>query len=98
MSKYNIPGFLINACWVKNMSIFISDYITSNSFDILAITETWLSKSGDSKICLKELNPKEYKIFHTPRQSGKAGGGVAIVYRNTISARVCRVFHKVYTI
>ena len=55
----------INPRSVKNKTFALSDYILSNSFDIVAVTETWLGSSVD-KACRNELVPRGYQIKHVP--------------------------------
>ena len=65
---------------VKNKTLSFCDYIQSNDFDVVAITETWLGSRVD-KTCLSELVPNGYQIKHVPRGGGgKRGGGVAIIH------------------
>jgi len=47
---------------VKNKTFVLSDYVISNDFDIIAVTETWLGGPGD-KACIAELVPSGYKMF-----------------------------------
>lgn len=49
----------------KNKTLAFSDYIISNTFDIIAVTETWLGGPTD-KVCISELVPSGYKITHVP--------------------------------
>jgi hypothetical protein len=64
----------LNARSVKNKTISLSDYIISNDFDIVAITETWLGTAVDEQ-CKTELVPEGYDFKHIPRQSDRNGGG-----------------------
>lgn len=63
---------------MKNKTLAFSDYIISNDFDIIAVTETWLGGPGD-EACIAELVPNGYKITIVPRQG--RGGGVAVIYK-----------------
>ena len=40
----------MNAQSVRNKTMFINEYVHDDVIDILAITETWLKRSGDSVI------------------------------------------------
>ena len=51
-----------NSRSVKNKTFVLSDYVISNDFDIIAVTETWLGGPGD-KACIAELVPSGYKMF-----------------------------------
>ena len=75
----------INPRSVKNKSLALSDYISSNDYDIVAVTETWLGGSSD-KSCIAELVPSGYKIKHVPR-CGR-GGGVAVVYKTSLDIQI----------
>ena len=69
----------INPRSVINKTLALSDYIHSNSFDIVVVTETWLGCSVD-KACINELVPCGYQIKHVPRLGSRRGGGVALIY------------------
>jgi hypothetical protein len=82
----------INPRSVKNKTLAIYDFILSNEFDLVAITESWLGTSID-KICLSELLPEGYHIKHAPRPGGKGYGGVAVIYRSSIDVQVLTSTH-----
>ena len=77
----------INPRSVKNKTIAICDFILSNDFDVVAITETWLSNSVD-KVCKSELLPNGYKMKQVPRPGKMRGGGVAIIYKSNIDFKL----------
>ena len=60
----------------------IATFIYDNAINIMYVTETWLSKGEDSK--KDELAPCGYTAESFPRPSGLAGGGIAIIYRNSL--------------
>jgi len=66
---------------VKNKTLAISDYITSNDFDLVALTETWLGTTNN-KTVLAELVPSGYKI------SPSRGGGVAVIHTSSIEIKL----------
>ncbi|XP_052761992.1 uncharacterized protein LOC128204630 [Mya arenaria] len=76
---------------VKNKTLAFSDYITSNDFDIVAVTETWLGGPGD-KACIAELVPSGYKIDHVPRQG--RGGGVAVIHKAPLKLSMLASSHN----
>jgi len=82
--KHNISVCALNPRSVGNKTLALSDYIISNDFDIVALTETWLNKHSQSSI--GELVPAGYKIRHVPRCDNRCGGGVAILHKEGISA------------
>ena len=82
----NVKVCCLNPRSVKNKTLAISDYIISNNLDLLAVTETWLGTTVD-KTCISELVPSYYQIKHVPR-SGRRGGGVALIYKNSIDIKI----------
>ena len=56
--------------------------IFNSNIDLCALTETWIRE--DNTITPLELCPLGYKSISIPPQN-RQGGGVAIVYRNTLS-------------
>ena len=77
------PQFgLANARSVVNKCAMVHDLIVSSQLDLLAITETWLS-SRNGVTCLEACSPEGYFSTHVPRM-GRRGGGVALVYKDTI--------------
>ena len=70
----------INPRSVKNKTLSFCDYIISNDFDLVAVTETWLGTSI-GKACISELLPCGYQFKHVPRSGGRRGGGVALIFR-----------------
>ena len=76
----------INPRSVKNKTIALNDFIQTNDYEIVAITETWLGTSID-KATLGELLPEGYQIKHVPRvkrPGGYHGGGVALIHKSSI--------------
>ena len=69
----------------------IQDLITENQLDICSLTETWFKPSH---IDVKAVVPHRYTIKHIHRANAK-GGGVAIIFRDTISVTVSK--HNTYT-
>ena len=63
----------------KNKTADLFDYICDCKADFFAITETWLTT--DDAAVRAELCPVGYKI------SGRRGGGVALIYRDSLSVR-----------
>ena len=70
-----------NARSIKNKTIIICDYLSSNMCDLLAVSETWLySEEEKNEVVLAQLLPNDFSINHNPRSDGREGGGVAIMY------------------
>ena len=77
---------LINAGRLSALKIpRITDHISYLDLDILTITETWLDADhGDEKLC--RLCPPGYSFLHRIRCDGRKGGGVAVIFRDSIRA------------
>ncbi len=72
----------MNALPIINKCAMVHNLIVSSKLDLLAITETWLSQHNGAT-CLAASFPESYSSTHISR-IGKRGGGVALVYKNTI--------------
>ena len=79
-AKRFVPFALVNARSLSKQANVISHYIISNNLDLLAATETWLTKNiGDYD--LLDFCPTGYRAVHLPRPNRK-GGGIALVFRD----------------
>ena len=77
----------INARSLNNKSDIIRDIVEEFDFDILAISETWLSKEADkNQQIIEDIKPVGYSFFHVPRGEGR-GGGVGVLYKTGIKFR-----------
>ena len=63
------------------LALSLSDYIITQDYDVVALTETWLGTSVDKK-CIGELVPSGYTMRHVPRSGSRNGGGVALLYKS----------------
>ena len=63
---------------ILSMPACFHDIVTTNQFDVIALTETWL----DSSISNHEL-PRGYVVHRRDRQD-KLGGGVLLAINDTI--------------
>lgn len=65
-----------------NKTYDIRDLINNDLFDILAITETWLSANDNAKI--QEMTPVTHNFLHvrTKTRQDKRGGGVGLFVSN----------------
>uniref|UniRef100_A0A803TC32 Reverse transcriptase domain-containing protein n=1 Tax=Anolis carolinensis TaxID=28377 RepID=A0A803TC32_ANOCA len=79
---------LFNARSVNGKTSFIQDLILDEHVDLACITETWLDEMGG--VNLTQLCPPGYSVQHQPRSGGR-GGGVAVVYRDSIPLTRCPV-------
>ena len=78
-SVRNTTFCLLNIRSVKNKTTALTDFILENNFDIIALTETWLSDAD--AVTLGDLTPAGYSLHQVSRKKGR-GGGVAILYRS----------------
>ena len=72
-----------NSRSVENKTISLCNYVRSNDFDVVAVTETRLGNTTD-KTRNSELVPSGYVMKHIPRMDRK-GGGVALEYGDAVS-------------
>ena len=86
----------LNAQSVKNKTISLHEYLLNGEFDILAITETWLDPEKHTSV-IAELLPPEYDIKAIPRKNNRAGGGVAIIYKNSINITCTQTYPEATT-
>ena len=77
---------LINARSVRNKADIIVDYVVEHDFDIVCITETWLS--GNDAASIAAITPDGYDFRHLPRPN-RRGGGVSILFKT--SFHLCSV-------
>jgi len=78
---------LLNARSVTRKSTAISDSVSAEQLDVLAITETWHQTADD--LPLKRCAPPGYAIVETSRcnSSASRGGGVALLSSNRFTAK-----------
>ena len=77
----------VNARSVKSKSADFIELVVNSSADLVAVTETWLTDK-DSAARL-EIIPYGYKLINQSRL-GRAGGGIALLYRDSISIKKIR--------
>ena len=74
---------LLNARSIVNKSAPLGELLNDVQPDIVAITETWLTRThGDND--LAACCPPGYSSAHVPRATGR-GGGVALLFKSTIA-------------
>jgi hypothetical protein len=68
ISEKELSVCSINAQSVRNKTLYLADYITENDYDIVAITETWLSAEADEtavgNLTSAGFTFKPLNIFH----------------------------------
>ena len=67
----------LNVRSCKNKTVQIHYVITDNEFDVLVITQTWLSDQGD-ETHITEMTPNGYQFHSFPRCS-RRGVGITLV-------------------
>ena len=72
--------FYLNARSLCNKIPQLHDLLSRSTFDIIFVTETWLTDSLSDALL---LTTSGYSIFRHDR-NGKKGGGVAIIYKTTL--------------
>ena len=78
-----------NACSLVNKLKNFTSFVLSQSFQIIAITETWLSDF----IYNHEILPSSYSIYH--RDHTTRGGGVLIAVNQSIPSRIINVAENI---
>ena len=73
----------LNAQSVVNKTDSLSDFISTNDFDLIALTETWLQEETPQSV-IRDLVPDNYSIKHVPRPGTRRGGGVGVIYKSSI--------------
>ena len=75
---------LVNCQSVVNKTADIQQDLTENNFTLCALTETWIRQ--DDGVTPVQLCPPGFKVISISRND-KTGGGIAVVYKDTITAR-----------
>ena len=73
----------VNARSIRNKIGPFQHYLQDEKIDMCAITEIWLKP--DDVIHPEEIVPPGYDILSKPRSDGRLGGGVALVYKSSIT-------------
>ena len=79
--KSGLSMLLLNARSARNKTTSISENILDNNSDIVVVTETWFNEFDAANI--NDLTPPNFKFLGADRD-GRKGGGVAILYRDSI--------------
>lgn len=82
------PCALMNVRSLCNKAASNAEFIVSKSIALLFLTETWLKNEADyDNAVLSDACPSDYKFLSFPRSNNKKGGGLAVIYHQSISAR-----------
>ncbi|PIK53461.1 hypothetical protein BSL78_09647 [Apostichopus japonicus] len=72
---------------LRTKSLSLGEYIRTNYYDLVALTENWLGSTVDKK-CISEFVPASYSIKHVPPPEGRRGGGLALLYKSALDVRL----------
>ena len=78
----------VNIQSVGNKTIEIRELLNKKTFDIFAITETWLTNFDTAKI--SEMTPSTHSFLHSPREDRRGGGVGLFVSRAFTRLRLCQ--------
>ena len=87
-----ISAACLNVCSIRNKTAVLSDVINEHKLEIFALTETHHEDTED--VAIKKLTLPGYRCIDAAnksdryRLSGRSYGGLAIVYKDTLTARV----------
>ena len=71
---------------------FVFDHVKEYQLDIVALTETWLSnEDSKNKHVIDQCVAHGYTLHHSPRTSGRRGGGVGILVNNAVMVTFRRI-------
>ena len=71
----------------------VFDHVKEYQLDIVALTETWLSNEDrKNKHVIDQCVAHGYTLHHSPRTSGRRGGGVGILVNNAIKVTFRRIY------
>ena len=81
--RKSVPGVklgVINCQSISGKLDFVFDHIKEYQLDIVALTETWLSsEDSKNKHVIDQCVAHGYSLHHSPRTSGRIGGGVGLL-------------------
>ena len=78
---------LLNARSICNKSRLINDFIADHNIDLFALSETWLRGDDSDLYYFRDICPDGY-VFHHVLRLHTTGGGVGIVLKNNIKAKI----------
>ena len=84
---------VLNARSLTNKSATFADLVCDSKADLFAVSETWLTCTGNDTAILREITPQGYKLHHCPR-SDRRGGGTALIFKESINVEKVSVAGK----
>ena len=92
--RKSLPGVKLGVmnCQFGGKLDFVFDHDKEYQLDIVALTETWLSnEDSKNKHVIDQCIAYGYTLHHSPRTSGRRGGGVSILVNNAIKVTLRRI-------
>ena len=93
--RKSVPGVkfgVINCQSISGKLDFVFDHIKEYQLDIVALTETWLSsEDSKNKHVIDQCVAHGYSLHHSPRISGRRGGGMGLLVSNAIKVTFKRI-------
>ena len=93
--RKSVPGVKFGVINCQSISVkldFVFDHIKEYQLGIVALTETWLSsKDSKNKHVIDQCVAHGYTLHHSPRTSGRRGGGVGLLVSNAIKVNFKRI-------
>ena len=85
-SSYNLSVsiFYANVRSLKNKLDYLKFFLNTNTYDIIAFSETWLNKYIDDYSIITD---KKYQIFCSDRNNARKGGGIAFLINSELLPR-----------
>ena len=68
----------------RSFGVNNKSYIIDHDIDVLALTETWLTKSSRDEKWITTVTPSGYSFVNVPRSQG-SGGGVAMIHKTSLN-------------
>ena len=84
----------LNTRSVKNKTF---NFGLCHDYDIMCLTETWL-RSDINAVCISEMVPTGYEFYHIPRNTGRIGGGVGIIFKTGLLVTTVSTSHTDTTV
>ena len=93
LDMLNIPYLRIgnlNCCSLRNKTEEVLILAAEQELDVLCITESWLSPNDEA--LSREIAELNFNLLNVAR--GSRGGGVALIYRDGINVKKCKLKKK----